>query len=111
MSYSSRYFPRPGISSDQPSRRRKLLTILAVGATALALGGCGGEGSGDVSTPAAAADAAAPGAVADAAVPSVADAGVADTGQVADDTSSGATNIDDSPTHNRVVLRRSGQGD
>jgi hypothetical protein len=109
MSYSSRYFPRPGTSSDQPFRRRKFPAILVLGAVVLALGGCGGESSGDGSTPAATADAATPatpatpGPVADAAT------SVADTSQPVSDTPPAVNN--DSPTHNRVVLRRSGQGD
>ncbi|MFL9986208.1 hypothetical protein [Paraburkholderia sediminicola] len=110
MPNSSKYFPRLDTSSDRPSQRRKFLTIFALAAGALALAGCGGEGSGDVNSPAVAADAVAPGAVANAAT------NVAGMGEVANDTPSGVngdttSGNGDSPNHNRVVLRKSGQGD
>lgn len=110
MPNSSEYFPNLDTSSDQPSRRRKFLTVLALAAGALALAGCGGEGSGDVNSPAVAADAVAPGAVANAAT------NVAGMGEVTNDTPAGVSGDStsgngDSPNHGRVVLRKAGQGD
>ncbi|MFM0428576.1 hypothetical protein PQQ75_06125 [Paraburkholderia aspalathi] len=110
MPNSSKYVPKLDTSSDQPSRRRNLLTVLALAAGALVLAGCGGEGSGDINSPAVAADAVAPGAVANAAT------NVAGMGEVANDTPAGVggdstSGNGESPNHNRVVLRKSGQGD
>jgi hypothetical protein len=75
----------------------------------LTISGCGGGSPDDDSSPAVSANALNPGATAEAGVGANAAANTTSTGEVANDTTSAATN--NAPTYNRVVLRRAGQGD